>query len=100
MQNEVQVDQNGNWTYQVPTDLEPGTYTITLRGTDLNGNPIEKPYTFTVQGNASVNNPLPDAAISSNQFMSIIGLLLIFCVAIFILKRRSFEEKILNNKKI
>jgi hypothetical protein len=97
--NQVQVDANGNWNFKVPENLSPGTYTIILKGTDSLGNPVEKPYTFTISSNASVSDPLPSTGVTSTLFM-ITGLFLVttVIVATFIRYRaRSFEQKILEN---
>jgi hypothetical protein len=98
MNDTVTVDANGNWNYQVPTNLAPGTYKITLKGLDVNGNPVEKPYSFTVYSSASVSNPLPDTGIPVQ------GLLIGFSLVLFLLcywylkklTNKSFEEKIIN----
>jgi LPXTG-motif cell wall-anchored protein len=92
----VTVDANGNWDFQVPQNLAPGTYKITLKGTDLNGNPLEKPYTFTVNASASVASPLPTTGIISSNLLLWIAIVLLLMVAIFvhILRTKSFEERI------
>lgn len=97
----VTVDNNGNWDFKVPKDLAPGKYTITLKGVDINGNPVEKPYSFTVYSSASISSPLPSSGLNPANFVSYftITLLFVFAVVLTIKKIRTFEERILEKKK-
>lgn len=40
--------QNGQWEYETTNELEPGTYTINIKGTDISGKSLSKSYTFVV----------------------------------------------------
>ena len=92
----VTVDANGNWDFQVPQNLEPGTYKITLKGKDVNGNVVERPYTFTV-ASASVAAPLPSTGIISSNLLLCVAVVLLFLVVIFmrVVQNKQFEEKLL-----
>lgn len=94
----VTVDVNGNWNYKVPENLAPGTYKITLSGTDINGDEIEKPYTFTVSASASAPSPLPSTGISVQNFLVCIALvfLLLFLLLRSLFFKKTFEERLVN----
>jgi LPXTG-motif cell wall-anchored protein len=95
---QIKVDKDGTWNFQVPQNLEPGTYKITLKGKDVNGNPIEKPYTFTVQANASVQQPLPNTGLSSNLFFILAFILITISAALLthLKKQIKFEDRFLD----
>ncbi|MFW5720585.1 MAG: Ig-like domain-containing protein [Candidatus Dojkabacteria bacterium] len=103
IEEQIQVDENGQWDYKVPTNLAPGTYTITLRGTDLSGSPIEKPYTFTIQQSGTVNQPAPGNDLPTSSigveviaFLSLILVMLAIWVYYLHKSEISFENKVLN----
>ncbi len=48
----VQVDENGNWSWEPPADLEPGDHTITVSMAD--GTTESKTFTVLAQGDSSL----------------------------------------------
>jgi len=102
IEENVKIDNNGNWEYQVPSNLAPGTYKITLTGTDSTGKQIQVPYTFSIQANAAVTPNLPQAGVYPNTLLTIALILLTTGIIISSLlsKYSTFEQKVLENKKI
>ena len=59
IQTTIKADQNGNWSYRPPSDLSPGTHTITIQANDAAG--ILKTITesFVVYASGQQINPPP-----------------------------------------
>lgn len=99
MDNTIQTNINGNnangsWSYQVPTDLNPGEYTITLNGTASDGSSINETYTFIVSTSA-----LPDTFMPFNWifFIGITFVLLAFIFSKLFGNFYSVEDRLVNS---
>ena len=59
IQTTVKTDQNGNWSYRPPSNLLPGTHTITIQTTDASGILKTITQSFEVYASGQQINPPP-----------------------------------------
>ena len=74
---EVETDDQGNWSYELPTALESGSHTITAVELDEQGNesaPTE--VNFQVEEPATANLIISGGLISLGVIVMVIGLVL------------------------
>jgi hypothetical protein len=59
IQTTVKADQNGNWNYRPPSNLSPGTHTITIQALDASGILKTITQSFVVYASGQQINPPP-----------------------------------------
>jgi hypothetical protein len=59
IQTTVKADQNGNWSYRPPSNLSPGTHTITIQALDTSGILKTITQSFVVYASGQQINPPP-----------------------------------------
>ncbi|HGS4434481.1 TPA: Ig-like domain-containing protein [Vibrio cholerae] len=63
---EVKSDAEGNWNYQIPTELEDGTYAYTVEVSDAAGNTKQESFEFTVDTKITLSAKLDPSFVMSN----------------------------------
>jgi hypothetical protein len=59
IQTTVKADQNGNWNYRPPSNLSPGTHTVTIQANDASGILKTITQSFVVYASGQQINPPP-----------------------------------------
>lgn len=63
---QVKADEEGNWNYQIPTELDDGTYTYTVEVSDAAGNITTESFEFTVDTQITLSAKLDPAFVMTN----------------------------------